>query len=88
MARKEIIIHGVQFFIVTNGQLAQGRFIECKTPEEACKLAADRVRLGYAVGAAAFVRRVRDTDYDDGSEPITLATFGRVPPGVADQLPF
>ena len=42
--------------------------------------------MGYAVGA--FTRTVVDPDYDDGSAPITLATFGRVPEGVADQLPF
>ncbi len=31
---------------------------------------------------------VVDPDYDDGGEPITLAIFGKVPPGLADQLPF
>lgn len=41
-----------------------------------------------AIGAAAFTRTVVDPDYDDGSEPVTLAIFGKVPPGLADQLPF
>ena len=44
--------------------------------------------LAGAIGAAAFTRTVVDPDYDDGSEPVTLAIFGKVPPGLADQLPF
>ena len=55
---------------------------------ETCQAAEERLRTGHAAGAAAFTRTVIDPDYDDGSTPITLATFGRVPEGVADQLPF
>ena len=88
MASKPIIAHGVQLFVLANGKLAQGRYIECKGEAEACRVAEDKVRNGRAAGAAAFTRTVVDPDYDDGAEPITLATFGRVPPGVADQLPF
>lgn len=88
MALKPIVAHGVQLFVLLKGRLAQGRYVECNGAAEACKVAEERVRIGRAIGAAAFTRTVVDPDYDDGGEPITLAIFGTVPPGVADQLPF
>ena len=88
MALKPIIAHGVQLFILLKGKLALGRYIECKCVAEACRIAEEKVRIGRAIGAAAFTRTVVDPDYDDGGEPITLAIFGKVPPGLADQLPF
>ena len=80
--------HGVQLFVERKGKLAHGRFLECTDAGEACRVAAETVHLGQAVGAAAFTRTVTDSEYDDGEEPVALATFGRVPPGVADRLPF
>ena len=81
--------YGVQFFIAwKGGGLAAGRSIICDSADEARRLAERRVAQGYAAGAAAFVRTVIDPEYDDGEEPITLATFGRVPAGVRDQIPF
>ncbi|WP_267355727.1 MULTISPECIES: hypothetical protein [unclassified Methylobacterium] len=88
MALKPIVAHGVQLFILLKGKFAQGRYIERKGVAEACRVAEEKVRLGRAIGAAAFTRTVMDPDYDDGGEPITLAIFGKVPPGLADQLPF
>ncbi|MCJ2020575.1 hypothetical protein MKK84_24630 [Methylobacterium sp. E-065] len=88
MALKPIIAHCVQLFVLVKGKVAPGNLISCKAPEEACQVAKDRVSRGRAIGAAAFTRTVVDPDYDDGGEPITLAIFGKVPPGLADQLPF
>ncbi|WP_279604218.1 hypothetical protein [Methylobacterium sp. J-092] len=42
--------------------------------------------LGYAKGAAAFLRQ-GGGEFDEG-ESITIATYGTVPPGVSDALPF
>jgi hypothetical protein len=78
----------VQLFVLVKGKLALGGRIDCRAPEEACRVAENRVSRGRAIGAAAFARTVVDPDYDDGSEAVTLAIFGRVPPGLADQLPF
>lgn len=88
MALKPIVAHSVQLFILVKGKLALGSSISCNAPEEACRVAEERVSRGRAIGAAAFTRTVVDPDYDDGSEPVTLAVFGKVPPGLADQLPF
>lgn len=50
-------------------------------PEVASRLPAEaRHILWYAVSAPAGA--------DVGLEPVTLAIFGMVPPGLADQLPF
>ncbi|MDH2313099.1 hypothetical protein [Methylobacterium brachiatum] len=51
-------------------------------------MAEEKVRIGRAIGAAAFTRTIADPDFDDGAEPTTLATFGQVPPEVAERLPF
>lgn len=88
MAKQPIIAHSVQLFVLLNGKVTLGNLISCKAPEEACRVAEDRVSRGRAIGAAAFTRTVVDPDYDDGGEPVTLAIFGKVPPGLADQLPF
>ena len=85
---KPVEIHGVQTFVTAKGRLQQGRYYDCKTAAEACKLAEEKVRLGAATGAAAFVRHGASAEFDDGEEPVALATFGSVPPGVIDQLPF
>lgn len=88
MALKPIVAHGVQLFVAEKGRLAQGRCLGAKDAAEACKVAEEKVRNGRAIGAAAFTRTILDPDYEDGSESTTLAVFGRVPAGVADQLPF
>ncbi len=88
MSAKPVTAHSVQLFILAKGGLAQGPVVDCKSPADACRIAEERVRLGRAIGAAAFTRTVVDPDYDDGSEPITLALFGKVPPGLTEQLPF
>lgn len=88
MPLKPIVAYGVQLFVLLKGKLAQGRYIECDDASDACKTAEEKVRSGRAIGAAAFTRTVVDPEYDDGSDPITLAIFGKVPPGLADQLPF
>lgn len=80
--------YGVQCFVMAKGKLGPGRFIDCKDASEAYQIAEERVRLGHVVGAAAFSRTVTDPEYDDGEEPVTLATFGRVPASVMDQIPF
>ena len=88
MSLKPIVAHTVQLFVLVKGMLAQGNQLSCKSSSEACQVAEEKVRLGRAIGAAAFTRTVVDPDYDDGGEPVTLAIFGKVPPGLADQLPF
>ncbi|MCJ2086946.1 hypothetical protein MKK88_13240 [Methylobacterium sp. E-005] len=88
MSLQPIVAHSVQLFVLVKGRLAQGSLVDCKGASEACKVAEEKVRLGRAIGAAAFTRTVVDPDYDDGGDPITLAIFGKVPPGLADQLPF
>ncbi|QGY05543.1 hypothetical protein MMSR116_29350 [Methylobacterium mesophilicum SR1.6/6] len=88
MALKPIVAHSVQLFVLVKGKLALGNRIDCNAPEEACRVAEERVNRGRAIGAAAFTRTVVDPDYDDGGEPVTLAIFGKVPAGLADQLPF
>ena len=82
-------LYGVQTFVKdARGKFAQGRFIECKDADEALRTAVQKVSGAQAVGAAAFVRRNFNREFDDGSEPITLATYGKVPPDVEDQIPF
>ncbi|MEG9524269.1 MAG: hypothetical protein MIL41_00550 [Hyphomicrobiales bacterium] len=88
MALKPIVAHCVQLFILVKGRLVAGNLVNCRDPEDACRIAEQKVQSGRAVGAAAFTRTVVDPEYDDGSEPITLATFGRLPPGLAESLPF
>ena len=85
MASKDM--YGAQSFIEgRDGQLGLGRFHPCKTADEARRTAEDRVTTGRAKGAAAFLRR-GGGEFDEG-ESITIATYGTVPPGIADALPF
>lgn len=85
MASKDL--YGVQAFILDRlGKLILGRFWTCKNADEARKLAEGRVDGGYAAGAAAFCRTGAG-EFDEG-EAVTIATYGRVPAGVADALPF
>lgn len=80
-------LYGVQTFVTDRkGAIAQGRFFSCKDADEARRIAEARVSGAHAVGAAAFYRTGAG-DQDDG-EPITIATYGTVPPGVEDTLPF
>ncbi|MGU3668457.1 hypothetical protein ACLBX9_30110 [Methylobacterium sp. A49B] len=88
MVLKPIIAHSVQLFVLVKDKLALGNRIDCKAPDEACRVAEEHVNRGRAIGVAAFTRTVVDPNYDDGGEPVTLAIFGKVPPGLADQLPF
>lgn len=68
------------------GQLREGRVYPCSDGEVARKVAEDRVKMGWAPGAAAFLRR-GGGEFDEG-ETVTLAVYGTVPPGVRDALPF
>lgn len=88
MSREPEATHGVQLFVLIEGKIAQGRYVECRDGAEACKVAEEKVRLGRSVGAAAFARAALDADIEHASEPITLAIFGTVPPGMVDHLPF
>ncbi|MEE7491127.1 hypothetical protein [Methylobacterium oryzae] len=88
MALKPIVAHNVQLFVLVKGKLVAGNLVSCRDPEDACRTAEHKVQSGRAIGAAAFTRTIVDPEYDDGSEPTTLATFGRLPPGLADNLPF
>ena len=85
MAGKDL--YGVQVFKEDQrGNLHMGRFWTCKNADDARKLAEGRVNGGYAAGAAAFYRTGAG-EFDEG-EAVTIATYGRVPAGVADALPF
>lgn len=85
MAGKDL--YGVQAFIPDRlGKLIQGRFWTCKDADEARRMAEGRVNGGHAAGAAAFYRSGAG-EFDAG-EVVTIATYGRVPPGVMDALPF
>jgi hypothetical protein len=68
------------------GQLREGRVYPCSDAEVAKKVAEDRVNMGWAPGAAAFLQR-GGGEFDEG-ETITLTSFGDVPTGVRDQMPF
>ena len=85
MASKDL--YGVQAFILDRlGKLIQGRCWTCKNADEARRMAEGRVSGGHAAGAAAFYRSGAG-EFDEG-EAVTIATYGRVPAGVADALPF
>lgn len=88
MALKPIVAHSVQLFVLVKGKLVAGNLVSCRDPDDARRIAEQKVQSGRAVGAAAFTRTVVDPEYDDGSEPTTLAVFGRLPPGLAESLPF
>lgn len=80
-------LYGVQTFILDRlGKLILGRFWTCKDADEARRLAEGRVSGGHAAGAAAFYR-TGTGEFDEG-EAVTIATYGRVPAGVVDALPF
>lgn len=80
-------LYGVQTFVRDRkGKLAQGRFTACKNADEARRVAAAKVEGGHAAGSAAFLRR-GGGEFDEG-EAITLETYGAVPTGISDQLPF
>ena len=83
----DTILYGALSFVEgRNGLLGPGQIHPCKTADEARKTAEDRVTTGRAKGAAAFLRR-GGGEFDEG-ESITIATYGTVPPGVSDALPF
>ncbi|MDE4912787.1 hypothetical protein PQI07_19070 [Methylobacterium sp. 092160098-2] len=88
MLLQPIADHSLQLFVLVNGRLAPGSLLGCRGAAEACRIAEEKVRIGRAIGAAAFTRTVMEPDYDDGGEPVTLAIFGMVPAGLAEQLPF
>lgn len=80
-------LYGVQTFVRDRkGKLAQGRYIPCKDADEARRLAQARVNGAHAAGAAAFYR-TGGGEFDEG-EAYAIATYGSVPPSVADALPF
>lgn len=82
-------LYGVQNFATShNDKLVQGRFIECRDADDARATAQRQVETGRADGAAAFLRPGYRAEFDDSDGPITLAVYGRVPPGVEDAIPF
>jgi hypothetical protein len=79
--------YGVQTFIRDRkGKIAKGLALACKSADEARREAERRAGGRTAVGAAVYCN-VGAGEQDDG-EPITIATYGTVPPGVEDTLPF
>lgn len=70
----------------SSGMLALGPLIPCKDADEARSVAEARVESRRAAGAAAFYRTVAG-EFDEG-EAFAFATYGSVPRGVADALPF
>lgn len=80
-------IYGVQTFVRdSKGNLAPGRFTTCKDADEARRIAEEKVDGAHADGAAAFFRTGAG-EFDEG-EVYAFATYGSVPRGVADALPF
>lgn len=69
------------------GQWFRGRLTECKTADEARRLAERCVARGESTGAAAFSRR-SSGEFGVQDSPITIAAFGEVPPEAKDILPF
>jgi hypothetical protein len=79
--------YGVQTFIKDRkGQLARGLALACRNAEEARREAERRANGRSAVGATAFWRSAVG-EFDEG-EAVTIATYGQVPAGVVDALPF
>ncbi|WP_139239553.1 MULTISPECIES: hypothetical protein [unclassified Methylobacterium] len=69
------------------GQWSRGRLTECRTADEARRLAERCVARGESTGAAAFSRR-SSGEFGVQDSPITIAAFGDVPPEAKDILPF
>lgn len=63
MATKPIMAHSVQLFVLVKGKLALGNLVDCKGPEDACRVAEERVSRGRAIGAAAFTHSPGWTSY-------------------------
>nr|USU32962.1 hypothetical protein NG677_04465 [Methylobacterium sp. OTU13CASTA1] len=79
--------YGVQTFIRDRkGEIAKGLAVACRSADEARREAERRAGGWPAIGAAVFCRSGVG-DQDEG-EAITIATYGTVPPGVTDTLPF
>ncbi len=86
MAQKDH--YGVQTFVTDRkGRLARGLAIACRNADEARREAERRANGRSAIGATAFWRAATE-EFDEGAEPVTLAVYGKVPPGVEDGLPF
>lgn len=80
--------YGVQTYIRDRkGALARGLATACRDADEARREAERRAAGRAAVGATAFWQPASG-EFDEVSDPITLAVFGTVPPGVEDALPF
>lgn len=79
--------YGVQTFIRDRkGLIAKGLALACKSADEARREAERRAGGRSAVGAAVYFQAGAG-DQDEG-EAITIATYGTVPDGVEDTLPF
>lgn len=76
-----------QFQEVDQGCWSRDRLTECKTADEARRVAERSVARGESSGAVAFSRRSAG-EFGGMDEPITIAEFGRVPPEARDILPF
>ena len=80
--------YGVQIYIRDRqGAVARGLSSACRNADEARREADRRANGRGAVGATAFWRPAAG-EFDDDAEPVTLAVYGTVPPGVEDALPF
>lgn len=81
-------IYGVQTYLRDRkGALVRGLATSCRNADEARREAERRAVGRSAVGATAFWQPASG-EFDEGAEPITLAVYGTVPPGVEDALPF
>lgn len=80
--------YGVQTYVRDRkGALTRGLATACRNADEARREAERRAAGRIAVGATAFWQPA-SSEFDDDAEPITLAVYGTVPPGVKDALPF
>lgn len=79
--------YGVQTFIRDRkGKIAKGLALACKTADEARREAERRSGGRLAIGATVFYQA--GAGEQDEGEAITIATYGTVPPGFEDTLPF
>lgn len=82
-------IYGVQVYVKDRkGRIGRGRAMSCRDADAARREAERCARGRGAIGASAFWLRVYEEEFAEGDDPVTLAVFGTVPPGVADSLPF
>jgi hypothetical protein len=80
--------YGVQTYVRDRkGAVMRGLSTACRSADEARREAVRRAAGRSAVGATAFWQPASG-EFEEGAEPVTLAVYGTVPPGVEDALPF